>query len=980
MDFSAINTLYFSNLGRCTELDALSNYDKLIKKPNAQTFANKLKSDVINSIEASCYAMIKTYLLDVNNQRTDPLSCFVHELMDFYSQYMYYIPSNNSWFQYKLYFDECAGNVEESMLRVCESVEQQNEYKHLCHCRKAFASLSCAAAPCNNNGGKGIKFYGPVGTSGYAKACRDIVTGLHATGVPIVFSVVQYHNYNHEHPDTCDALLSQLSVSSSDMEYDHVVVHSVPYMWPMIYKREVAKNPNVVIYGITVWETEETPPQWIHYMRYAHTISVPSSFSAICFKKIPGLRVDVVPHPVILDQSSRQITDHCPIHAIRDKYAYVFYNISEWTNRKGVDLLIEAYMSKFRKSDNVLLYIKTFGDISEEEGTAYVKAVVEKCGCSADSPEILLDYKRVSDEYILCVHECCDCYVSPCRSEGHGLGVCHAALNERHVIVTGFSGFMDYILPGEADFIDYKLGPATFCTPWSKKHAKCKQLAHCKHFCEFIPCIMSWATPCVRHTSELMWDAYINRKRGSSTSAAHIRDNFNHLAVGRLMLASIMASTPMPLAPLWTPAIEWRPQQELCNWPDETRKAILLIGCNGYGNVGDDMYAHIIKAHYESVGYNVKTIPDTCVLLADGSLIPYALFDPVHHSLHPFDFAIIGGGGILCPMLASNNMLMYAKHFVDNHVPYVVLSAGLQNITIQDTSDEVANISPQITQLLADATLVTVRSINDYAVCKNLMNKHKSMRIRYFPDLVYSISLYNELKMDLPRDKIVVIFTNWIDVSHITIRNTIAKYNIMNPKHEVVFMNWGGCSMDNAAFDNNLKAIRKFFPTCKVYKGKYADPVWLATLTGPFKECVETRPRDFTITDAWAIMQRASIVLTGRYHGMIMAKAAHVPIIDTLDYNNYKFVADVLSGHQDMDPHAIAQLAQTQLKLAETWCVRACDKHLNGLLLNTPETWSENDRNNRIVKLSEVTAMELTIIQNYSNDQIAHMLAKYMTK
>lgn len=59
-------------------------------------------------------------------------------------------------------------------------------------------------------------------------------------------------------------------------KYNYVVIHSTPDLWPAVSNYERRINPKVVVVGITVWETQDIPKEWIKYLKFVDKISTPS--------------------------------------------------------------------------------------------------------------------------------------------------------------------------------------------------------------------------------------------------------------------------------------------------------------------------------------------------------------------------------------------------------------------------------------------------------------------------------------------------------------------------------------------------------------------------------------------------------------------------------------------------------------------------------------------------------------------------------
>src|SRR6185437_3405112 len=69
--------------------------------------------------------------------------------------------------------------------------------------------------------------------------------------------------------------------------------------------------------------------------------------------------------------------------------------------------------------------------------------------------------------------------------------------------------------------------------------------------------------------------------------------------------------------------------------------------------------------------------------------------------------------------------------------------------------------------------------------------------------------------------------------------------------------------------------------------------------------------RTLTLQKFWDILCKTKIILTGRYHGLVLGKVAKVPIVETFNYCNYKFGAEKRSN---FDSSIVEYLGKSALK------------------------------------------------------------------
>ncbi|MEQ8191112.1 MAG: glycosyltransferase, partial [Candidatus Eremiobacterota bacterium] len=136
--------------------------------------------------------------------------------------------------------------------------------------------------------------------------------------------------------------------------------------------------------------------------------------------------------------------------------AFKFLHISSGFPRKGIDILLKAYIETFSADDEVTLIIKTFPNIHNTVEKDIEEIKYNNPGC----PEIILINKDLDYGYIVDLYKTCDVLVAPSRGEGFGLPVAEAMLLDIPVITTAYGGQTDFCTEETAWLIDYKFSKA----------------------------------------------------------------------------------------------------------------------------------------------------------------------------------------------------------------------------------------------------------------------------------------------------------------------------------------------------------------------------------------------------------------------------------------------------------------------------------------------------------------------------------------
>lgn len=128
-----------------------------------------------------------------------------------------------------------------------------------------------------------------------------------------------------------------------------------------------------------------------------------------------------------------------------------YLHVSSAFERKGVDVLLEAYGRTFSGDDAVELYIKTFAnphhDIASQVGTWRAS--------HQNPPTVTIDLSELDESQMDALYQTADVMVLPSRGEGFGLPAARALAMGTPLITTAGSGHADFATLGFADLVPY---------------------------------------------------------------------------------------------------------------------------------------------------------------------------------------------------------------------------------------------------------------------------------------------------------------------------------------------------------------------------------------------------------------------------------------------------------------------------------------------------------------------------------------------
>lgn len=319
--------------------------------------------------------------------------------------------------------------------------------------------------------GKKILYISQNNHSGYSYAARNYIYQLLENGFDVTWDTSRFgkssyspcNKYEHR---VFDCLNKQI-------DYDCVIIHHVPDAWSDIVKT-IQRGKRV--YGLTVWETTKLHGDWVSYINNSvDEVIVPSYFNKDVFlssginKKINVWYHDIFPinlnaiddinnitNKFLLYKNQSYIKDiDCVETCIRSKTVY--YNISQYNERKNIDQLIKVFCDKFTKNDNVCLLIKTFYkefDRSQTEALKYkISSLIKNY---TNPPNIFFCFDDLNDIQIQTIHYFSDVYFTLNRGEGFGLCTYTAKKFGNKVICGKFGAEIEFLDHNDVK-LDYTL-------------------------------------------------------------------------------------------------------------------------------------------------------------------------------------------------------------------------------------------------------------------------------------------------------------------------------------------------------------------------------------------------------------------------------------------------------------------------------------------------------------------------------------------
>jgi glycosyltransferase involved in cell wall biosynthesis len=230
------------------------------------------------------------------------------------------------------------------------------------------------------------------------------------------------------------------------------------------------EHPNVYDYlkgrlkiGLLTYETTVVPSRWVECVnQHLDVLLMPSTFCFEIFEKAGVPKERMVIQPYGFDPDVYYPKDSSDARAASDE-EFRFLTVTSPHKREGVENVLSAYRAAFSSADDVSLTIKANylpGAKTKPFEYAAFAQMIQDFASDPKSPKIRLISEYLAARQLADLYRASSCLVSATRGEGFGMVFLEAAASGVPIIVTGWSGHMDFVGNANARTVKFRLRPA----------------------------------------------------------------------------------------------------------------------------------------------------------------------------------------------------------------------------------------------------------------------------------------------------------------------------------------------------------------------------------------------------------------------------------------------------------------------------------------------------------------------------------------
>jgi glycosyltransferase involved in cell wall biosynthesis len=286
---------------------------------------------------------------------------------------------------------------------------------------------------------------------GISEAARSSALALRSTRIP--YSIIDYENGI---PVSQQIEVLPDSPYGTSFQFNANLIHinppQLPFLWSTFSKEDLTGRYNI---GVWYWELPELPEEWLPAFGLVDEVWAATQFilnSVSVRSPIPVIKIPPCIHPVY-DPHLTRLDYGLPADRFLFMCAYDVLSIQARKNPLGA---IDAFKQAFPKNDSSTgLVIKVNNATENPQEVRQLHDQIRGYSNCYIIDDVLV---RPAFNSLLNV---VDAYISLHRSEGFGLIPAEAMSFGKPVVMTRWSGNLDFMTPDNSCGVDYELVPVS---------------------------------------------------------------------------------------------------------------------------------------------------------------------------------------------------------------------------------------------------------------------------------------------------------------------------------------------------------------------------------------------------------------------------------------------------------------------------------------------------------------------------------------
>jgi glycosyltransferase involved in cell wall biosynthesis len=294
----------------------------------------------------------------------------------------------------------------------------------------------------------GVRIVGNVaGESGMGVSLRAFATACAEAGVPHALVDSRVRNPSRQTAPTA----ADVAPADTDLRANvlYMPLDQVGHALAALGEPAFTGRRNILV---PFWELATCPAEWRYAAEFVDEIWAPTRFVEQAVAPLSS-RVRHVP-PCVPEPRPR-LLDRALYGLPRDAFLFFYsFDFFSYPERKNPLAAVHAFREAFpRGTEQTGLVVSAMNADTRSAYWQRLRAAVD------DDPRIRLLAAGMPHDEVLGLCRITDCYLSLHRAEGFGYGPAEAMLLGKPVVLTAYSGPLDYATPANACLVEYGLVP-----------------------------------------------------------------------------------------------------------------------------------------------------------------------------------------------------------------------------------------------------------------------------------------------------------------------------------------------------------------------------------------------------------------------------------------------------------------------------------------------------------------------------------------